>query len=307
MAGRDRCAVWRHPCPKGGAGIRSKGREITNGYFDAEAAAATFFAAFAAFAAVEALRRRLVFGGVAGASPISSAVIMLVTNSFGPWSSKSTDVRSWSEAVTIPRPYTSCLMVCPSCIDCTTSSWTHSTRNKLFWRVLQHGPKHPEIYWLETCNVLRLKALGTLFYFELNSLPLIQRLIAIHHDRGEVHEDIFAGLPLDKAITLWSIEPLHCTLFLWHCCRPRVWDCIASLGPFPGRRSGKRLGAPSAVTSFSPQKKAAKFVLAALLNESKGNTRATNARNEDTTKTLFCPHFGTFGSRPDHSLIHWNG
>jgi hypothetical protein len=48
------------------------------------AAAATFFAALAAFAAVDALRRRLVFGGVAGASPISSALIMLVTNSFGP-------------------------------------------------------------------------------------------------------------------------------------------------------------------------------------------------------------------------------
>ena len=62
-------------------------------------------------AAVEALRRRLVFGGVAGASPISSAVMMLVTNSLGPWSSKSTAVRSWSDEVTIPRPYTSCLMV----------------------------------------------------------------------------------------------------------------------------------------------------------------------------------------------------
>ena len=39
---------------------------------------------FAAFAAIEALRRRFVFGGVAGASPISSAVMMLVTNSLGP-------------------------------------------------------------------------------------------------------------------------------------------------------------------------------------------------------------------------------
>jgi len=47
-------------------------------------AAAAFLAARAAFAAVEALRRLLVFGGVAGASPINSAVIMLVTNSLGP-------------------------------------------------------------------------------------------------------------------------------------------------------------------------------------------------------------------------------
>jgi hypothetical protein len=47
-------------------------------------AAAAFLAAFAAFAAVEALRRLFVFGGVAGASPINSAVIILVTKSLGP-------------------------------------------------------------------------------------------------------------------------------------------------------------------------------------------------------------------------------
>ena len=45
------------------------------------AAAAAFFAAFTA---VAALRRRLVLGGVAGASPINSAVMILVTKSFGP-------------------------------------------------------------------------------------------------------------------------------------------------------------------------------------------------------------------------------
>ena len=52
--------------------------------YHALVAAAAFFAAFAALAAVEALRRRLVFGGVAGASPINSAVMMLVTKSLGP-------------------------------------------------------------------------------------------------------------------------------------------------------------------------------------------------------------------------------
>ena len=49
--------------------------------FYERAAAAAFFAAFTA---VAALRRRLVLGGVAGASPINSAVMMLVTKSFGP-------------------------------------------------------------------------------------------------------------------------------------------------------------------------------------------------------------------------------
>jgi hypothetical protein len=63
-------------------------------------------------------------------------------------------------------------------------------------------PKHPKIYRLETGYVLCLKAFGTLFHFKLNSLPFVQRLIAIHHDGGEVNENVFAGLPLDEAITL---------------------------------------------------------------------------------------------------------
>src|ERR1700757_4339872 len=85
-------------------------REGTCGvtYFAAAAAAAAFLTAFAA---ADALRRRLVLGGVAGASPMSSAVKILVTKSLGPWSSKSIAVRSGSEAVTIPSPYCSCLMV----------------------------------------------------------------------------------------------------------------------------------------------------------------------------------------------------
>src|SRR6266852_8815471 len=48
-------------------------------------------------------------------------------------------------------------------------------------------------------------------------------------------------------------------------------------------------GLPSAGTSSARKKKAAKFVLAAPLNESKGNTRATNADSKNTTKTLVCP------------------
>src|SRR5712664_1839770 len=43
---------------------------------------------------------------------------------------------------------------------------------------------------------------------------------------------------------------------------------------------------------LQPAKKGRKVCPCSLLNESKGNTRATNARNEDTTKTLFCPRQG---------------
>src|ERR1700757_767082 len=83
-------------------------RREYSAYFATAAAAAAFLVAFAA---VDALRRRLVLGGVAGASPMSSATKILVTKSLGPWSSKSIAVRSGSEAVTIPSPYCSCLMV----------------------------------------------------------------------------------------------------------------------------------------------------------------------------------------------------
>src|SRR5579859_6004938 len=65
-----------------GAGtLQSSGAKRKRDYERPAAAAAAFLAALAA---VEALRRRLVFGGVAGASPISSATIMLVTNNLGP-------------------------------------------------------------------------------------------------------------------------------------------------------------------------------------------------------------------------------
>lgn len=99
--GTPRRHVWRllGLLPEGTCGLA---------YFAAAAAAAAFLTAFAA---AEALRRRLVLGGVAGASPMSSAVKILVTNSLGPWSSKSIAVRSGSDAVTMPRPKISCLMV----------------------------------------------------------------------------------------------------------------------------------------------------------------------------------------------------
>src|SRR5712664_1593647 len=49
-------------------------------------------------------------------------------------------------------------------------------------------------------------------------------------------------------------------------------------------------GLPSAGTSSSPQKKGRKVCPCSPLNESKGNTRATNAGLQHTTKTLLCLH-----------------
>src|SRR5580658_1967195 len=69
---------------------------------------------------------------------------------------------------------------------------------------------------LEAGNVLCLKAFGAFLYFKFHCLTFVERFVSVHHDRGEVYENIFTGLALDKTIALRSVEPLHCSLFL-HC------------------------------------------------------------------------------------------
>src|SRR5215471_11236017 len=164
-----------------------------------------------------------------------------------------------SEAVTMPSPYTSCLIVWPSCITCTTSSLGHSLdfcfTNPFTGTVCWGGISQPRPGTdLEARDVLRLKALWTLLHFELHRLTFIQRLVAVHLNGGEMNEHIFSGLALDESIAFRSIEPLHCSLFL-HCCdlsyvipdvprpsliRPRICGTNpetrilrASLGPCP--------------------------------------------------------------------------
>src|SRR5467141_2523222 len=94
---------------------------------------------------------------------------------------------------------------------------------------------------LEACNVLSLKALRALLHFKLDCLTFVEGLVTVHHDRGEVHENILSGLTLDKSEPFRSIKPFHCSLFLHvqasHAqLRPgrsrRYWNCVVSLGPF---------------------------------------------------------------------------
>ncbi len=70
---------------------------------------------------------------------------------------------------------------------------------------------------LEGLYVRGLQALGALGNFEFNRLAIVQRLIAISHDRGEMDENVLTALALDEAEALTGIEPLHCTLFFTHC------------------------------------------------------------------------------------------
>jgi len=62
-----------------------------------------------------------------------------------------------------------------------------------------------------------LQALGALGHFEFNRLAVVQRFVAISHDCGEMHENIFTALALDESKALAGVEPLHCSLFFTHC------------------------------------------------------------------------------------------
>ena len=127
---------------------------------------------------------------------------------------------------------------------------------------------------LEAGNVLCLKAFGAFLYFKFHCLTFVERFVSVHHDRREVHENIFTGLTLDKTIALRSIEPLDCSLFL-HChyltrayptnASKPGWACDIGIALFLlvrvlvtyGRANTRYL--PSAVTALQPAKKTAKY------------------------------------------------
>jgi hypothetical protein len=77
---------------------------------------------------------------------------------------------------------------------------------------------------LEGLDVGGLQALWSLGNLEFNRLAVIQRLIAISHNRGEMNEHIFSTLALDETEALAGVKPLHCSLFFTHCftlfCQP---------------------------------------------------------------------------------------
>src|SRR5229473_5379431 len=147
-------------------------------------------------------------------------------------------------------------------------------------------PRQPlQIYRLEACDVLCLKALRALLYFEFHRLAFIQGLVPIHLNGGEMNENIFSGLALDEPVALRSIEPLHCSLFL---------HCTTSMLKLLCLSWSRGLVSQAPRQPPARQKKAA-MCCRSPLNESKGNTRATNAiRKPITGKGLLSrPELGT--------------
>src|SRR5215469_8402741 len=141
-------------------------------------------------------------------------------------------------------------MVCPSCITCTTSSLDRSLIFPSLPKAEEERfptPRKPlQICRLEACDVLCLKALRALLYFEFHRLAFIQRLVAVHLNGREMYEDILSGLALDEPVALRSIEPLHCSLFLHFKTSMLKLLCLSWSRPS---------GFPSSETASSPTKK----------------------------------------------------
>ncbi len=180
----QRSFMQTHPCATWARGIVRKAGK----YYEraVAAAAATFLAALAAFAAVDALRRLLVFGGVAGglAAPLG---LRRRGRGFADQFRRhhAGDEQLWPVIIKINR---GTLLVrgshdsqavhivfdCLSFLHCLhIVLLDHSTRIKLFWWVPRLGSQSTLIYRLEAGDVLRLKALGTLFHFKLYRLTLV--------------------------------------------------------------------------------------------------------------------------------------
>jgi len=69
---------------------------------------------------------------------------------------------------------------------------------------------------LQRLNVRGLQALGAADDFELDRLAVVQRLVAIRLDRGEMDENVLSGLALDEAKAFAGVKPLDCSLFFAH-------------------------------------------------------------------------------------------
>ena len=125
----------------------------------------------------------------------------------------------------------------------------------------------PEIFqskWLQRLDVRRLQAFGTADDFEFNRLAIVQRLIAISHDSGEMDKYVLTALALDESKALAGVKPLHCSLFFAHCCVS--FQDLSYLV----------LRYVLAAVKRYKTKKAARVTLRPFTN-SKGDTRATNA------------------------------
>ena len=132
---------------------------------------------------------------------------------------------------------------------------------------MAHRPKFFQSKWLQRLDVRRLQAFGAADDFEFNRLAIVQRLIAISHNRGEMDKYVLTALALDESKALAGVKPLHCSLFFAHCCVSFQELSYLVL---------RYVLAASYSRKAVQNKKSRKSDLATLY-DSKGDTRATNA------------------------------
>src|SRR5882762_7444310 len=85
------------------------------------------------------------------------------------------------------------------------------------WKILV------SFYRLQNLDVLCLPALRTLHHVELHLLAFLQAAESVGLDGRKMHEDIFAVLTADEAVSLCVVKPLYCSLFHVGACKPRCF------------------------------------------------------------------------------------
>src|SRR5437764_5698856 len=86
--------------------------------------------------------------------------------------------------------------------------------------------------------LLRLRALLALRDFELDALPVLERLVAVHLDRREVDEHVLPPVDRDESVALLAVEPLHGALC--HGALPSLRWCWVCRPPTPPRGRCRR-------------------------------------------------------------------
>src|SRR5262249_6396822 len=77
-------------------------------------------------------------------------------------------------------------------------------------------------------NLLGLRALLALGDLELDPRPVVEGLVPVHVDRGEVDEHVLPTVDCDEAVALLAVEPLdgalrHCALPHCRTTGPRIY------------------------------------------------------------------------------------
>jgi hypothetical protein len=106
------------------------------------------------------------------------------------------------------------------------------------------------VFLSEDLDVLRLPALRSLGYIELNGLTFLQRTESVALNCGEVDKNVLAICSAQKPEAFGVVKPFHCSLF--HFIFPFLIESIAELkvGLFAGQaihRTGKNTKSDSTI------------------------------------------------------------